>query len=108
MTRNDPTIVVEIDDELIVLVGNPESFVIQSDNPEYVKKAKAYTENVKSVQLIHGMPYKVFPTGKTTFLELTASLVAVDPGQAVILTAPDEVLNALIETRGPTGNSLFL
>lgn len=100
MTHQDPIIAVDINDELIVLVGSPESFVIQSDNKEYVKTAKAFTEQTKNVPLIQGMPYAVFPTGKETYLQLTASLVAVNPGQAIIVEAPQEVRDILQAKRG--------
>jgi len=100
MTQPDPIIVVEINNERIVLVGTPESFVIQSDNKEYVKTAKNNMQHVRKVPLIQGMPYKLFPTGDSTYLELTAAIVAVNPGDAIILQAPEEVLAALQTFRG--------
>ena len=100
MTVQDPIIAIQLGDERIVFVGTPEEHVIQSDNREYVKTAKASMERVQYVPLIQGMPYKTFPTGKSTFLEITASLASANAGQAVILTAPQEVLDALAEVRG--------
>lgn len=100
MTVKDPTIIVTIGNEVIVFVGTPESFVLQSDNKEYVKAVKSYMEKAEHVPLIQGLPYAVFPTGKDSFLEITAAMVAVSPGQALIVEAPEDVLKALTEVRG--------
>jgi hypothetical protein len=101
MTVQDPQIVVEINNERIVLVGTPEDFVLQSDNKEYLKTVKESMDRPRSVPLIHGMPYALFQTGRSTFLELTASLVSANAGQAIILDAPDEVTDELDKVRGP-------
>ena len=100
MTVQDPTIVVQVEDDLVVFVGTPEEHVIQSDNKELIKTVKANMERVRQVALIHDMPYLLFPSGNSTFLEITAALVSANPGQSVILTAPDEVLKALTDARG--------
>lgn len=100
MTVQDPTIIVNIDEELVVLIGTPEDFTIQSHNPEFVKAAKANMERIKQVPLIPGQPRKTFPTGKSTYLELAASIIAINPGQAIIETAPAEVLDALEAAHG--------
>lgn len=100
MTVKDPTIIVTVNNEVIVFVGTPESYVLQSDNKEYVKTVKHHMEHVEHVPLIQGMPYELFPTGKNSFLEVTAAMVSVNPGQALIVEAPEEVLKALNDVRG--------
>lgn len=101
MTVKDPTIVVDINGELIIFIGTPENFVLQSENADYASEAEANMERIREVPLIHGMPYKLFPTGKDTFLEITAAIVAINPGHAVIAEAPEEVLAELLRVRGP-------
>lgn len=100
MTVKDPTIIVEIDGNTIIAVGTPESFIIKSTKPEYASAAKANTLKTLEVPLIHGMPYLTFPTGKATLAQITASMVAVNPGQAIIIDAPEEVMSLLMEARG--------
>lgn len=100
MTVKDPTIIVTVANEVIVFVGTPETHVLQSDNKEYVKTVKRNMEHVEYVPLVQGMPYKVFPTGKDSFLEITAAMVSVNPGQALIVEAPADVLKALNDVRG--------
>ena len=107
MTRIDPKIIVDINGVPIVLTGTPEDFVIQSSVPSYVTIAKHNTENPKPVALIHGAPYILFTTGKKTFLELVASIVAVNPNEAVIVEAPEEVKELIILASGPSDNITF-
>ena len=101
MTQQDPRIVVSIHEELIVLIGTPDSFVVQSDNKEYVRIAKENMERTRQVPLISSISYATFPTGKSTMLELAASLVAINPGAAQIREAPQEVVDALEKVTGP-------
>jgi ketopantoate hydroxymethyltransferase len=101
MTKADPQVVVSVNNDIVILVGTPESFVIQSNNKEYVKAAKANTEKSNQVPLLQDVPFVTFPTGKSTLLELVASIVAIDPAQAVILEAPEEVTKALEDVKGP-------
>jgi hypothetical protein len=100
MTVKDPTIIIEINGELVIAIGEPENIHIQSTNKEYVKTAKHNMEHVTNVPLYAAMPYKQFPTGKTTYLEIIASIVAINYGQAIIVDAPDEVKEALKEIAG--------
>lgn len=100
MTVQDPAIIVNIDEELVVLIGTPDNFTIQSHNPELVKAAKANMERIKQVPLIPGQPHKTFPTGKGTYLQLVASIAAINPGIAIIEAAPAEVTEALEAEHG--------
>lgn len=100
MTVKDATIIVDINGELVIAIGEPENVHIQSTNKEYVKTVKHNMEHVTHVPLYAALPYKQFPTGKTTYLEIVASIVAVNYGQAIIVEAPDEVKAVLKEIAG--------
>lgn len=95
MTVKDPQIIVSLNGETVVLTGTPERFLVNSDNPKLVEAAKKNMETITHVVLNPKYPLFAFPTGKSTMLELTASIVAVDWGRAHILQAPDEVKDAI-------------
>lgn len=95
MTVKDNTIIVDVNGVLVVAIGNLGSIHVQSHNKEYVKQTKHNMEHVTHVPLISGKPHERYPTGSNTYLEVIASIVAINWGQAVIVEAPKEVMDAL-------------
>jgi hypothetical protein len=102
MTVKDENIVLSIGEDYMLFVGTPKSFVIQSSNKDYAALAKENMNKSIQIPLIQGMPYVTFPTGRTTYLEITAALASPNPHQAIILTAPSEVFEALSAAKGTT------
>lgn len=100
MTVNDPQIIVNVNDVNVIVLGVPGDFHVHSENADIVSAVKANMEKVKETPLIPGMNWVLFPTGKSTFIEMVASVVAVDPGTAIVVEAPEVVLDELREKAG--------
>ena len=98
---NDPVFVVDADGVLITAagVGDSATVSIRSDNPEYVKEAKAAADNKKEVPFIWGV--RPLKAGWDTEEGVLAALLSVRQGRSYVLEAPEEVLAILDELQGP-------
>lgn len=97
MTVADPTLIVSINTDVIVMIGSPEDFYLKTTNPEHKNLVIHHMEHVTYVPLIPGEPSWVFGSGKGSYLRIVAAMVAVNPSVAVIREAPEIVWRELEE-----------
>lgn len=102
MTVNDSTIVVNVKNTNVIVIGSPGGFLIQCEDTQITAQIRKNLVSITETPLIPGMGWVLFPTGQETFLEILASVVAVDPGTAIVVEAPKEVLDVLREKAGVT------
>lgn len=90
--KSGPSIVVDVDGELIVWTDG----LLSCDNREYVKDAKrASFLKVPTDLSFHGPTIPADLDDVENVLGVVAAMIAVNPGRAIILSAPDSVLDAL-------------
>lgn len=105
MTYSDPSIIVVYGVDAVTIVGTPNNFVVNSNNPELKKLAHYYIENRVMVPLIPGLPHAQFLSGKSSYISLVAALFAVDVSKAALIEAPAEVWDVV--TPPYTASGLF-
>lgn len=97
MTIADPKLVVRSNDLIIVCVGIPGNYTIQSDDPGLVAEVKNHLKLRTATPIISGRPNLLFAADDSTYLGILSAMFAPDPGRSLLLRAPDRVLYELRE-----------
>ena len=91
MTVKDSNIIVQVDTDTIVLVGNPDGYVVTATDETLKDK---FNRNIKTnamVPVIPGEPHRLFRADNTTMIGLVAAMIGTNPGQATLIEAPEAV-----------------
>lgn len=97
MTISDSKLVVRSGDEIIVCVGSPGRYSIQSDNPELVKEVKKHLSDRSAVPLLPNRLNLRFVADESSYIGILAAMFAPNPGRSLLLVAPDSLLFELRE-----------
>ena len=97
MTVKDFEIAVSLNGTLVVASGSLDRYLIRCEEPGVVEAVKRNIERPTRTFLNSKYTNILYPTGKNSLLEFVAAIVAVDPGNALVLKAPEDVLQQIQE-----------
>lgn len=95
MTINDPSLIVSINEDLIILIGTPDDFYLKTTNPDHKNQVLYFMQHKTWVPLIPGGPSWKFASSGRTLIGIAAAMVAVNPSVAVLREAPEPLWREL-------------